>query len=283
MRTLRLALLVVASAAAIAVAGPKQDKAEAKKHTEKATELHKEGKFSEALVELQAAYKLEPKSDLLYAIGQVYSKMGDCTEAKSHFEQYLAKNKKDKRVATVVQEAIEACKPAPPPAPVEPPKPAEPPPPAVEAAPPTPPAAEAAPPPTPPPAEPAPPPPEAPAVVPPVSVTAHAARKSPWYTDKLGDAMVVVGVGLAIGAAIEYKSANDDLDNAEAAPDINAYQKGVDSAHSAANVAIGLGIGSGVLIAVGIAHIAFADHGSEPAVSAAPIRGGAIVTWSGGF
>src|SRR5262252_5705363 len=146
MRTLRLAFLVVASAAAIAVAGPKQDKAEAKKHTEKATELHKEGKFAEALVELQAAYKLEPKqSDLLYAIGQVYSKMGDCTEAKSHFEQYLAKNKKDKRVATVVQEAIEACKPAPPPAPVEPPKPAEPPPPAVEAAPPAPPAEPAPP------------------------------------------------------------------------------------------------------------------------------------------
>src|SRR5512135_3446295 len=106
---LRYALASLALLAGSAVAGPKQ---EAKKHVDKATKLHKEGKFAEALVELQAAYKLEPKqTDLLFAIGQVHSKLGQCTEATEYFQKF-GKAKHSKQVDAVVDEAIKACKPA---------------------------------------------------------------------------------------------------------------------------------------------------------------------------
>src|SRR5438132_6705531 len=99
--------LFVLAASAPALAGPKQ---EAKKHVDKATKLHKEGKFADALVELNAAYKLDPKPDLLFAIGQMHSKLGQCTEATESFQKF-GKAKHDKQVDQVVDEAIKACKP----------------------------------------------------------------------------------------------------------------------------------------------------------------------------
>jgi tetratricopeptide (TPR) repeat protein len=280
MRTTRFVLTsvaIVACSAGLAVAGPKQQK-EAKAHTEKATQLHSEGKYAEALVELQAAYKLDPKADLLYAIGQVYSKLGNCPEATTYFKKFLAKNKKDKRVAGVVDEAIAACKPVEP----EPPKPPEPPPPPPPE--PTPPPPE----PTPPPVattEPPPPPPTPPPSPPQVDTPTPGvhAESRPWFKDKIGDALVVVGVGAAVAGLFEYRSALSDLDSAEHAPNVAGYDSLVSSAHSARTVSVVLTAAGGALLIGGIAHYAIAGHGGESPVSAAPIHGGAIVTWSGGF
>jgi tetratricopeptide (TPR) repeat protein len=277
--SLRIAL-ALALVAGTAVAGPKQQ--QAKKHIDKATKLHKEGKFADALVELNAAYKLDPKPDLLFAIGQVHAKMGDCTDATEYFQKF-GKAKHDKQVDQVVDEAIKSCKPAddplahvdttPPPPPATEPPPAsmtEPPPPAHE--------------------EPPPPPPVAPA--PPPSIVTEPppapARSLPaphhFYQDKLGDALVVVGVGAMIGAFVEYHSATSDLDAAESSGSISAYDSKVDSAHSARTISVVLGIGGVVLAGGGVAHMMLAGHASEqPAISAAPTRGGAFVTWSGGF
>jgi len=61
-------LVVLLVAPASAFAGKKE---EAKAHITKATKAHKDGRFEEARVELEAAYALDPNPDLLYAIGQV--------------------------------------------------------------------------------------------------------------------------------------------------------------------------------------------------------------------
>ncbi|MGE5184049.1 MAG: tetratricopeptide repeat protein [Acidobacteriota bacterium] len=284
-RTLTLALVLALGSPAFA--GPRQ--VEAKKHVEKATKLHADGKFDEALVELKAAYKLDPKPDLLFAMGQVYSKLGDCKQADSHFKQYGAKHKRDKQVQHIVEEAIHACKPveaAPPP----PPPPPEPPPPAAVETTPPPPPAEPAPPPAPPPPAPPPPAPLPPAP-PPVETTpppappapvAHASHR-PWYKDKLGDALVVAGVGASVAGLFEYRAALSDLDSAEKARSIGDYNSLVDSAHSARNISVVLFAAGAVLVGGGVAHYVLAGGGEEHAVAAVPTRGGALVTWSGGF
>ena len=282
--TRAISIAFVLALASPAVAGPKQ---EAKKHVDKATKLHADGKYADALVELKAAYKLDPQPDLLYAIGQVYSKLGDCKEATSHFKQFGAKKKKDKQVQHVVEEAIAACKPAeaaePPPPPPPAPPPPEPPPPAPAPAEPPPPA-------PPPPAPPAPPPPASPVEPAPRPEPPHALQEPPppaaahrhFYQDKLGDALVIAGAGAAIWGIFEYRGALSDLDSAEKAPSIAQYNSLVDDAHSARTISVVLFAAGAVLIGGGVAHYVIGGH-DESAVAAVPMRGGGLVTWSGGF
>ena len=61
-----------------------------KAHIDKAMKAHKEGKFDVALEELKAAYALDPKPDLLFAIAQVYVKLDKCPDAISYYEKFLA-------------------------------------------------------------------------------------------------------------------------------------------------------------------------------------------------
>src|SRR5512139_497335 len=89
-------------------------KSEAKAHIEKATNLHGEGKFKEALEELTLAYALDPKPELLYAIGQVHVQLGNCTQAISFYERFL-QSKPAAGPASAAKEAIQTCKNAPPP------------------------------------------------------------------------------------------------------------------------------------------------------------------------
>jgi len=109
MRTTHHLLLAISLVSATAFAGHKQD---AKKHVDKAMKAHAEGKFDVALTELRAAYKLDPQADLLYAMGQVYSKLGRCTDATESFEKFRKAKKNDATIGKVVDEAIAACKPA---------------------------------------------------------------------------------------------------------------------------------------------------------------------------
>src|SRR5262245_48761600 len=101
-----LALALVLIAPRDADAGPKQD---AKAHIERATKAHKAGDEEKALKELQAAYGLDPQPQLLYAIGQIYTKLGRCSEARDAYLRFLASGA-DTRTAQVVNQAIEACK-----------------------------------------------------------------------------------------------------------------------------------------------------------------------------
>ena len=90
--------------------------ADAKAHVARATEAHKAGRYDDARVELEAAYALTPRPELLYALGQVNAKLGRCSDATAYFHQFAAAQR-DPQVARVTDEAIASCKPAAPPPP----------------------------------------------------------------------------------------------------------------------------------------------------------------------
>lgn len=245
---LRLAIVItiaVAAAPSAAIAG---DKDAAKTHVANAVRAHKAGRFAEARVELEAAYALDPQPDLLYAMGQVLSKLGDCAAATTWFERFAA-SQNDPAVTTVVEQAIAACSPAAPaPEPVRPRS-----------------------------AAPAPPPPRATAVRPP----------SPWYRDRLGGALVVSGVTAAAIGAVLYRGAVADLDAAEdtaVTTSLERYQELVDRAHARRAAAIGFAGAGAALITAGILRYLLRDaSGAAPEIAAVPARGGGLISYERRF
>jgi tetratricopeptide (TPR) repeat protein len=115
-------------------ANPK-DKAQAQSHIQKATQAHQAGNYDSALMELEAAYALDPQPDLLYAIGQVHVKLDNCQVAISFYERFLESNPGPEPSAAA-NEAISNCRaklpttaePEPEPEPLPAPDPAPPPP-----------------------------------------------------------------------------------------------------------------------------------------------------------
>ncbi|HEU4616375.1 MAG TPA: hypothetical protein VFS15_29955 [Kofleriaceae bacterium] len=271
-------LLVVLATASVADAKPR-GKAAVKAHVDRAAKAHKAGDYARALEELQAAYAIDPQPKLLYAIAQVHAKLDDCAKAIDFYEQFIAATS-DKSKQAVAQQAIDACKqrvaaePAPEPAAVEPapepePEPEPAPPPAEQ-----PPATE-------PPKreirafdEPRPAPPAA------VTVTTH----SPWYSDPLGDALVIGGVAATVGSILMYRSAGRELDAAEAATALDDYADHRSSAERKQLYTVALAGGGIALVTAGVIRYALRDSRREArAVAIVPGAGGGLITWSGGF
>lgn len=229
----------------VALAGPKQkhkQKSEAQAHIEKATQAHEAGDFETALVELQAAYALDPQPDLLYAMGQVHVKLGECQQAIDSYEQFLATNP-DSEPAAAAHEAIDTCK-----AQLPPPEPEPTPAPVTQ--------------------PPSPPPPATP-------------EARPFYTDKIGDALVGVGVVAMVVGGLEYASARSTLDDADAATTYAEHEQLVDDAHSKRNIGVAFGVAGLVAVGVGVWH--YTKYHSEQAVAVAPTTSGGMVTWMGRF
>lgn len=68
---------------------PTQLKAEA--HYKRARELYQLGRYREAIAQLEAALKLDPKgAELLYNLGLVHEKLGDADEAIDAYRRYLS-------------------------------------------------------------------------------------------------------------------------------------------------------------------------------------------------
>jgi tetratricopeptide (TPR) repeat protein len=217
----------------------------ADRHIAKATEAHQAGRFADALAELQTAYSLDPRPSLLYAIGQVDVKLDRCADAITYYDRYLATHP-DASSTTETEEAIATCK-------------------AKLAAAASPPATDSP-------------------FLPPSSTSSPAPARRPWYTDKLGDALVGSGVVVAVVGIVVYRSARSDLDSAETAPDLRHYQDLVDSAHSKRTWSIVLIGGGAALIGGGIFHYMRRDRGTEtPGVGMVPTTGGGLVTWMGQF
>lgn len=260
-----LPILVLVMSATMADAKPSRETA--KSHIDKATKAHKDGKFELALTELQAAYALEPQPKLLFAIAQVHAKLGDCDNAIDNYNRFLAATK-DKSKHAVVKQAIAACKPRIEPAPPTPPVEAEPPPPVPE------PVVEPAP----------PPPPPVIASKPTPAPVATITTKRPFYRDVLGDVLVVGGVALGVVAFIQYRGALSDLDEAERADNINAYNDLVGSARDQRTISLVLAGGGVMLVAAGVWRFAVSGGGeTRTTVAVVPTVSGGLVTWSGGF
>lgn len=279
----RLACLLVAMALAPGAALA-DNKDQAKEHIAKASQAHKAKRYEEARAELQAAYALDPQPDLLYAIGQVEAKLGNCSAATASFQQFAA-TQTDPQVAKIVEQAIASCKPASGPAatagaPVQP-APA----PAAQASPPstsTPPAAH-----KPPAASPAPATTSPGPFAPTPTATASAPSRSPWYHDKLGGALVIGGVVATVVGAVEYRSARSDLDAAEdrsSAANLDRYRDLVDQAHSKRKTSVVFAAAGGALIAAGVVRYVLRRGDTErPGIGAAPAQGGGVVTYEGRF
>lgn len=273
-----IALAIVLAAPRPADAGPKQ---EAKAHVDRATKAHKAGDLEKALKELQAAYGLDPQPQLLYALGQLYTKLGRCSEASDAYLRFLASGA-DAATAQVVKQAIDSCKA---PAPTEPAQDTEEPPlpPGKEPAKVDPPVAKT----QPPPAKTQPPPKKTVATIrapepespPPVSGTTK-----PWYRDVVGDVLVVGGVASLVLGGLAYRAARTDLDTAEEVSNHAQYEELVDGAKTKRLVGVALASGGAVFVTAGVLRFMLRDKRTEVRrVGVAPTRGGGLLTWTRSF
>jgi hypothetical protein len=254
------ALVVVLAATASAEANPK---AEAKKHVDKATALFEKGQAAEAADELKTAYALDPRPELLYAIGQTYWTLGQCADAKTFYRRFLA-TKPPRDSAKAARDAMAACKNKPKPKKVKPPP--------------------DLPPPDPPPADP-PPTPSPPITTPkPVTTTTtttttHHVR---WYTDYVGHVLVIGGLGAGVFGLIEYNFAKSDREAADTAGDFQMFSDLIDSANRKRTIAIVAGVAGGALVISGLVHYMLHSR-TEQRVQVVPTSGGAAVSWGGSF
>jgi len=253
----------------------------AKAHVDKAMKAHKQGKFDVALDELKAAYALDPKPDLLFAIAQVYVKLDKCEDAISYYEKFDAVTK-DAQAKQVVAQAIDACK-----AKIAP-KPPDPPPPDPALTNPQP---DPTPPPQPDPISQPPNPQPDPGPVghspddPFAAGRSDKPNRSPFYKDKVGDVLVVGGVAAGVVGLVMWRGAVGDLDDAEKASTLDGYNDKVDSAHSKRTISVIAGAAGAALVTVGI--VRFVTHGKKKQETArvglVPTTDGGLVTWLGRF
>jgi tetratricopeptide (TPR) repeat protein len=253
-RLFAMAALTIIAAPQLASADPK---AEAKQHVDRATELHDQGKFAQALDELKTAFSLHPKSELLYAMGQIHLILGQCPQAITYYQRYLA-TKPARNTANAAIEAIAVCKTNPPPVSADASAPIGGAPPAID---------------------------KPPASVNPAprSPNPELASERAWYGDYLADALVVGGVAAGLVGLFEYRSAVQDRDRADAATEFQRYVDLVDRAHRQRTAAIAFGAAGVALVAAGGLHYVLTDRRARHAVSIGPSDGGGVVTWTGWF
>jgi tetratricopeptide (TPR) repeat protein len=100
-------------------------------HVARGRQLYDRGDFAHARDELLAAYQLEPRPELLFALGQVELNLGRFAQAIDYYQRFIATNPAADQIA-LAQQAIGAArdrlaeKPAPltpPPKPAAPPRP----------------------------------------------------------------------------------------------------------------------------------------------------------------
>lgn len=97
--------LVLTATSRPALASPKD---EADALILRARSAHKNGKFAEALDALKTAYVLDPRPELLYAIGQLHLGLGQCSAAISFYERFLSTHP-EPGPAWAANQAIESC------------------------------------------------------------------------------------------------------------------------------------------------------------------------------
>jgi len=247
--TFRLSLLIVGLLVRAAVAQPPPATGTAQQHLAAATAAFEKGDYEDALKELRIAYTLEQQPEILYAIGQVHVRMGNCADAVTFYERFLATSPPADK-ADKANEAIETCKKV---------------------------LAEQKPPPPPP------PPPSPPPSPPPTPVAAI--DRPVWYSDWLADGLAGLGV-VAAGASVAlFASARADRDRADARTSYAPYDALVSRAQTKQRVGIGLAAGSVALVGGAVIRYLFHRDREGPDVAVTvPSRGaGGVVTWGTRF
>jgi hypothetical protein len=232
---------------------------------------HGNNRFGEALVELEAAYKLDAQPDLLFAIGQVLVKLSRCGDAIVYYERFLA-TKPPVKPTAATREAITVCKgrlDSEPPTKVEPaPEP--------QTEPRTEPNTE--------PVDDSPNTEVADTQVPVDEPPIDTPPRRRWYKDPIGGVLVGAGLASGVTGVVFYSSARGDLDGAESA---GTYQQSEDLVDRAGRKRLYAAIAGGAgaaLVVFGVVRYAMSGGGDEaPAVTVAPTSDGGIVAWSGRF
>jgi tetratricopeptide (TPR) repeat protein len=99
-------VLAMTVAPGLAAAEPTREEL-AQRHVDAATVAHDAGRLADATTELTTAYALDPRPELLYAIGQVETKAGNCGLAIAYYNRYLATKPESPEAG---REAIATCK-----------------------------------------------------------------------------------------------------------------------------------------------------------------------------
>lgn len=222
-------------------------RAEAKQHIDRAALAHKEGRYPEALDELNLAYRIEPRPDLVFAIAQIHVLLGKCSDAITLYERFLA-TRPDQDAAAWARESIDTCKREL----VVPAKPE--------------------------------PPPEPPPVKPPPPTSPMVDDPQPFYKDPLGGVFVGGGIALSIVALLQYRGALDDLDRADQPSSLETHVRLVDDAHTKRTRALLFGAGGIALVGAGIVRYVIHARATEArGVAIISTQGGGILTWSDRF
>jgi tetratricopeptide (TPR) repeat protein len=221
----------------------------------RANKEFEQGKYEDALKTLEAAYAIDPDPGIVFALGQVHMKLGDCKQAIAYYRSFLA-TKPDPKQAATVYKAIDRCKmmkmeAEPKPEPVEPVKPVKPEP------------------------EPEPPKPEPPK--PPAPVT-PSSEHVPWYRDVVGDVLIVGGIAGGVVSALMYRSARTHRENADAALSYVEYSDELATSKRNQKIAIGAAGGAVALLALGVVRFSLRDSTSER-VDVAVTNTGAVASW----
>ena len=95
-----LLLACLLSAGSAGASSHRSRHAEAVKHFRAADVAFLAGRYAEALRELERAYELEPRPELLISMGQAHRRLGHLDEAIERLDRYLAVSRDDiQRVA----------------------------------------------------------------------------------------------------------------------------------------------------------------------------------------
>ena len=227
-------------------------KAKAKEHMAKAAEAYKAGRFADARTELNAAYQLDPQPQLIYSIGQIYVKLGQCGDAIMFYEQFLD-TKPARDAADTARQAIVACKLSMTQEQQKTPDPD----------------AEA------PPDLGQPPPKQAPAQV---------DGPRPFYKDPVQIALVGGGAVALVAGAVFYSSARGLHADAGIAPTYEASDQLFDDARSKRTTAVIFTVAGVGLLGVGVYYyLRTYPKRERSTVTLIPTREGGLVSWSGRF
>jgi hypothetical protein len=90
------------AAALLAGSAARADGGAAQAHFDLGSLLYQQGRYDDALGELTAGYKLDPRPEFLYSLGQTERKRGRCKEALDYYQRYLDTGLSRERAAAVL-------------------------------------------------------------------------------------------------------------------------------------------------------------------------------------
>ena len=255
-------MFLVVGLAAVAFAGPSR---ESKEHYDKGMVAYNTQDWPAAIRELRLAYQRDQRPEYLFALAQSQRLSGDCESAVFSYKAFL--RNASSRQTTVVEGLVKTCVDELARVQEEKEKAEQRRARAAEEW------ARAR-------AE-----TEAPQPPPPLTLTSSASPTKPvrWYQDPLGDTLAVAAIA-AVGVGTTFLVLGDvAMSRSSTATTYGAYQSAITAARPQQLIGL-LVLGGGVLCGVGaLSRYLTLGPAGAPAVSIAPLAGGAVLSIGGGF